>query len=144
MTTRTAKASLAALWFAACIIFLVVLVLKTPKLGPDATEVWKTAPTLIAPILALVTSFLFGSAKAEEKPLENKIGFAAALAISVAHIVTLFISIFAFRESIAQNVETAGLFMHYFSALTIGALNYFFMGVAVRRKLPATRTPPRR
>jgi uncharacterized membrane protein len=138
MTSKTAKSILAGLWLVACVVFLLLLALRTPQFGEDASEVWKRAPTFVAPILALVTSFLFGAGKAEDKPLDNKLGFYAALIISVANIAMLFVSVFLWNKPILDNLQTAGLFMHYFSALTIGALNYFFMGVAVRKRNPPT------
>ena len=136
MKLNTARNILSILWASVFVVLLLMLFIKTPQLGNDETEVWKLAPTFIAPILALVVSFLFGGHNWDKKQhVPNIFSFYVAILFSLMYIVALFIGLFFWSGSMLENIHTASMPLNYFSAITIMALNFFFIG--------ANRHPPR-
>lgn len=138
MKIGLARNILGAIWLVGSVLFLVMLFLKSPqsKNGDELQDVWKLAPTLVSPMLALVMAFFFGvpDSKKEEK-LENVASFYAALFISVMHLLVLSIATFVWTDPILDNLRKANLFVGYFSTvLTIPALSFFFLRASVGTK----------
>lgn len=130
-----ARNILGTLWLIGSVLFLVILFLKSPQMqnADERQEVWKQAPALVSPMLALVMAFFFGvpdSKKNEE--LENNASFYAALFISLMHLLVLSVATFVWQNPIIDNLKTANLFVGYFSTvLTIPALSFFFLRASV-------------
>src|SRR5579862_1727279 len=108
MKLSTARNILSGLWASVVVVLLLILFLKTPQLGNDETEVWKQVPTFIAPILAVVLSFLFSGHDLDTtKPVTNILSFVVAVAFSLMYTLALFVGLFGWSGSILQNIHTA-------------------------------------
>lgn len=129
MKIGTARTTLAALWLVGGVLFLVILIWKTPSFESDKQKVWEQAPTLVAPMLSLVMTFFFGvPGSKKDSKLESAASFFAALFISAVHLLVLFLVTFLWEKPIIENLQSANLFVGYFSTvLTIPALNFFFL-----------------
>jgi hypothetical protein len=137
MKFTTARNILSGFWLATALVFGFVLFLKTPGMGDEAGEVFKKAGTFIMPFAALVMSFLFGvRSQDKDETVPNQLTFWAALGISVFHVTALFISVFAWHNSILKNMGMADIGLGYFSFFTVMALNFFFISVARGQKGP--------
>jgi hypothetical protein len=109
--------------------------LKTPQFGQDSAAVWKEAPAFIAPIMALILSFLFGGQRLDGSQIvPNPISFYVAIAVSLTYASVLFIALFCWQDPMIENIHKASLPLNYFSALTIAALNFFFVGASQTSK----------
>jgi len=135
MTLNTARNTLSGIWIAITLLLAFLLFLKTPQFGQDAAAVWKEAPAFIAPIVALVVSFLFGGQHLDPTlRVPNPVSFYVAVAISLTYAAALFIALFVWQHPMLENVRMASLPLNYFSALTIAALNFFFVGASQPKK----------
>lgn len=131
MTIHIARNVLTTIWLGGGLILGGVLFIQTPQMGNDAGAVYKEAPLLIAPMLTQVLSFLFGPVQSKSvSQVPNPLAFWVAVICSIVHIVGLLFAILVWNGTILENIHSASLSLGYFAALTVGAMNFFFVGVA--------------
>jgi hypothetical protein len=139
MKLKSARVTLAIMWLAASVIYMFMLFLKGPELGNEAEAVLKKGSTFVAPCLALALTFFFGGGQETDKAVASVASFWAAVGISVVNIVAVYYSTFAWTEGVLKNMKTAEIFLSWFGAITIFAMNFFFVGTATK---PGETTPP--
>lgn len=139
MKLHTARNTLSIVWIGGVILFFILLFSQTPGMATDAGKVWESAPLFIAPMLAQAMTFLFGPVKKDkESMVTNPTAFWVALAFSVLHLAAVFVGLFVWEGSMLDNITKLGAPLGYLSALTVGAVSFFFVGVS----RPPGQQPP--
>ncbi|WP_321870956.1 hypothetical protein [Burkholderia ubonensis] len=134
MTIRSCQRWLAGIWFVACALLFVLLMLRTIKgASPTVTtELWKWILPNIVPFVSLITGAIFVIRPVDGSDAVDGFVFYIAVAGSVLYLVTLFL-LLVFSPHYQPNVDegaflrTTNFWLAPLQAVDSAALGIFFM-----------------